>query len=36
MGVTIDAAKLKEITGLQFISEDIKDVWKPELEKSAQ
>ena len=36
MGVTIDAAKLKEITGLQFISEEIKDIWKPEPEKSAQ
>ena len=29
MGVTIDIAKLKEITGLAFISDEQSSVWQP-------
>lgn len=29
MGISIDIEKLKEVTNLQFINEDIKDIWTP-------
>lgn len=29
MGVTIDIAKLKELTGLSFISDEQSDIWQP-------
>lgn len=30
LGITIDVSKLREVTKLPFISEDLKDVWTPE------
>lgn len=32
LGLKIDVQKLKDITGLQFISDEEKDVWTPETE----
>ena len=32
MGIAIDVKKLKELTKLSFISDDVKDVWMPETE----
>lgn len=29
LGIKVDIAKLRELTGLQFISEEEKDVWSP-------
>lgn len=29
MGVTLDIQKLKELTKLEFIKDDTKDIWKP-------
>lgn len=34
LGLKVDVAKLKELTGLQFISEDEKDLWTPSVEAS--
>ena len=32
LGLKVDVQKLKDITGLQFISDEEKDVWTPETE----
>ena len=35
LGLKIDISKLKELTGLQFISDDVESVWTPANDKDS-